>query len=364
MPEPVRLKSQGELGREAGRTQWLWPHWIPRCFVTLLVGQTGIGKSTVAQALAEAAYSAGVWPDGSTVPLVDGKAAKVRTLWLDTENRKLVLGQRCIDRHLTEEAIIVHDGTISDIRSAEVAAIMEASYKAYPDIGLIIVDSLRGAHPGDENKSEVATPIMNRLTEIAQDRKAALVGIHHLRKRNELVVRSQVEMDQIRGSSAFAQFAVSILALDQPVADDDLLRLSLIKSNLSEKQAPIGLRVDAARGIEVCELPGLRGRVTQLERAKEFLRWRLRNGPVHAGELDKEAYEKHGISRPTLHRAAEGMVDQTPEGWQLPGGGSHMRQEIFEINEIHETSETRDTQAQPSQASHVSGDAPAPTPKA
>lgn len=317
MTEQERLKTQGEIGDEAGAIQWVLTGWIPRSHITLLVGQPGVGKSMVAQWLAECVFGTRAFPDGSRTQEANSGQRR-KTLVIDTEGCRAVYGIRCNEMSLTRDAIIFPpESYCFHIASGQTQHIIDSCLQAESHISLIVLDSLRGAHSGNENESENATAIMKTLMEIARKHNVGLLGIHHLRKGNPLIPLQTIELDNVRGSSAYTQFARSVIALSKNHHDQDILRLAQIKNNFCELQPAIGLRITEA-GIEVCDLPGEPSRTLQTDKAQDFLRSRLKDGPVPAGQLEKEAKERK-ISRATLYRAAEGFIERTPEGWRLPG---------------------------------------------
>ncbi len=50
---------------------WVWPGWVPCGKVALLAGAPGVGKTTVAMAMAATVTKGGSWPDGLKSPVGD-----------------------------------------------------------------------------------------------------------------------------------------------------------------------------------------------------------------------------------------------------------------------------------------------------
>lgn len=91
------------------------------------------------------------------------------------------------------------------------------------DYVLIVVDVLRDAWIGDENKADQASPLMIGVRSIANE-GATVVLTHHMNKPAEGKARSLSA--RIRGSSAFHGAADSIIYLD-PVADSNRVKVTL-----------------------------------------------------------------------------------------------------------------------------------------
>jgi hypothetical protein len=87
-PREMEMVGMDDVQQACGDTEWPWAPWISRGHLTLLVGETGIGKSTVALYLALAAAGELPWPGGETPP------SGGRVLWIDTEARQGVQAQR------------------------------------------------------------------------------------------------------------------------------------------------------------------------------------------------------------------------------------------------------------------------------
>ena len=290
-----------DLGEILGPLTWSWKGWLPDGMLTILAGEPGSGKSALALRLAATFTDGRDWPDGSPYA---GQTGSV--LWVECEAAQAINLSRAqkwippiqLDRllgPLADPMSMVHLDDPDGLR-----AVRKTSLR--PDVRLIIVDSLRGAHRGDENSSETAG-IVIWLAELARDSCKPVLVIHHVRKRSTLdEPGGVVTLDRLRGSSAIVQPARVVLALDSPdPSDPSLKRLSEIKNNLAEYPDPIGLEITAT-GLSFGLAPETPVFEKQMDRAIAFLRDLLVDGPVLSMEA-LAAGKTAGFSDKTLNRA-------------------------------------------------------------
>jgi RecA-family ATPase len=125
---------------------------------------------------------------------------------------------------------------------------------SYYEARLVVVDSLRGAHRGDENNSRIATGLQN-LADVAARTGAAVHLIHHTGKPGK---DQELSANSARGSNAFWAMVRTLLGIDTPDPDTDRQnpwrRLQMLGSNLGPKQAPVGWRF-APDGLELGPAP-------------------------------------------------------------------------------------------------------------
>ncbi len=311
-----------DLQKKYSELQWLWPRWIPKGQLTLLVAEPGVGKSALALHLAGCAFGKWPWPDDA--PL---EGAPGRTLYCDTEGNQRQLVERSRNWAVPSGALVVWpDEAGFDLQDS---GCMERAQHLIKDrrCSLMVVDTLRGGFSGDENSSEVGR-MLRPWAEMAQRTNVALLLVHHERKlrRGE----RGGDLNCVRGSSALAAAAKSVIRLAHLDRVDGRVSVEVTKSNYAatwpEKlvmtQQQDGLRFAADdRGAGAGSL--------QTERAQELLLSELAEGPRGATELLAMAADA-GISEPTLQRAAselgvEKRREQSKGGrarsvWHPPAG--------------------------------------------
>ena len=192
------------------------------------------------------------------------------------------------------------------------------------DIKLVVVDSLRGAIEGDENKSEQITQL-KFCAQLAQKYQIPLLIVHHLRKKSKYDSMRKIDIDRIRGSSAIAQIPRIIIGLNIPNPDfPDKRKLEVIKNNLGKYPEPIGISItdhgiDTILDIEKWSNPKS---VSQKALAKQFLTEILCDGCKLSSNILTEAKNKE-INEQTLRRAKEDLgIRARREGkfwvWEFP----------------------------------------------
>ncbi len=308
-----------------GSVEWLVRDWVPLRMTSGTIAPPKTGKS---------AYVLG----GLIAPLVTGgtfwngvKVPRPRNVvYVDTERSLPLIIQRAkawnipLDRikvPFPEDLLLpfsledpAHLGRLRDVICKH-------------DCPLVVVDSFRGSHDGDENNSKIAKPLRD-LGGVAEETGAAIHIVHHTKK---LAIGEDLTPDCGRGSNAFLAAVRCQLAIDLPDPKSPWRRLQVLGSNLSLPPAPVGFRFDEG-GLEFGEAPTRPPREGETTKAAEWLRQRMKPGEAHdVNELISEG-EALGISKRTLQRVANDTLGVTAEAvrekgrikgwrWRLREGG-------------------------------------------
>lgn len=315
-PEPEEpaliITTWADMAGVIGPVEWSWPGWLPKGMLTILAGESGAGKSALALRLAACYIRGDSWPDGQKFT---GEPGAV--VWCEAEAAQALNLDRAKAWGLPIEKIYTPlSDPLADVKLdiPEHAAAL-AKKALLPEVRLIVVDSLRGMHRGDENSSETMNTI-KWLAELARDSGKELLLTHHLRKRS-IFDGEGVELERLRGSSAIVQTARMVWALDVPDPQTkDLKRLQVIKSNLAKFPAPVGVTVNEA-GVKFVAAPEPPKVETKVSQAVDLLMALLQKGPLSADEVVKE-FNDAGISVPTMNRAKSklGVISgRNKNGW-------------------------------------------------
>jgi hypothetical protein len=317
---------QGEETAEAGSmadvslliagVKYLVREWVPFGMVTMLVGEPGAGKSAFALcALVGPIITRLEWFNGMIGPAEAGDV-----LWCDTEGTAAITVQRIKNWGLPAERIKVPfpDDPLLSVNLAcdEHLARIEAVIGKH-QIKLVVIDSLRGAHDGDENNSRVAA-VLQQLAKIAERTQAAIVVIHHTRK---LAPDEDITANASRGSNALVGMVRTQLGIDRPDPRSAFNRLRMLKENLGLKPKPVGFRIGDT-GLEFGEAPQRPKKETQEGNAREWLKQNMEPGKWYwAAKLTKNA-EDDGFAETALRRARNELgivkphnVKKTAKGW-------------------------------------------------
>lgn len=309
-------------------TEWLWDQWLPRGYVTILCGMPGVGKSQVSLAMAACAMGAAPWPDGKRTEAHPDFGDSV--VWLDTEGSQPLLAERAKARGLPRDRFIWPEDPeqpgnptpgwkLDNDRQFGIFTRFVDMYRPR----LVVIDSLSGAHVGDENSSAMRG-MLGRVADLARDTRIAFLFTHHLHKPREGQQSHTVDsIDRMRGSSAIAQFARVVMAVDTPEPDRaEWLRFRVIKNNLARMPEAIGVMLEDGSASFTTMVPEEPERHSPTTEARDFLVDYLRNIPRAPADI-KKAAEEQGIAWNAVIRAAGtlGIVKRRLPG--APGSRGH-----------------------------------------
>ena len=325
--EPDSGSTWADVNDPLEEIHWAWPGWLPRGFLTILGGESGIGKSTLALHVA-ACYTAGLpWPDGAEFTASPG-----RVVWIECENAHEVNRNRALAWGLDPSRIINPLGDsrqrFSPYNKKHMTTLWY--YAIRLDVGLIVVDSLSGLLAHRTGPRDTASVLIS-LTLLARATHKPVLLTHHLRKLTAQDQPGQPSPERLRGSSVIAQIARVVWQLERPdPAEPGSLLLSVSKNNLAPFPDSIGVTIrdhglDFGPPPQACpeELEGPPPRLSQQERAAAFLKELLAGGPVPVRQVKAQG-QAAGLSGPTLDRAkAElGIIPRKSAKawyWHLPG---------------------------------------------
>jgi predicted ATP-dependent serine protease len=301
--------------------EWLWKDWIPFGMVTLLIAEPGVGKSAfVLGGLAPAITVGHQFPDGQTGFEIVGPV-----IWCDTESAHAMTIERAVLWKLPNDKILLPgDDPLESISIDNEEHLKQLKAQIIRErVKLVVIDSLRSAHAGEENCSRDAVLTMKKLAHIAQSTNCAILVVHHTRKIRD---GQSVNSNSSRGSNAITAMARSVIALSKPDPNDDTVLVQVVKSNVGKYPAPLGFRIES-EGISCCEPPAelqRSSRPSQFEAAKAFLSECLADGPQSHSRIEQLAGEQ-GIATTTLKRAKSELgIDSKKEKsgwiWSLPQG--------------------------------------------
>jgi len=301
-PAPPRFVTFRDVAALIGSVEWAWRRWIPCGSITLLVAAPGVGKSALALELARRVTTGEPWPDGTG--LEDGGAEAGTVLWCESEGNSAENLRRINDWGIDQGKIIMPLDGQTSVRLDDPEHLQTIREIGLLDeVSMLVFDSFSAGFSGEENTNAALAP-MQRLSEIVTELRKPLILIHHLRKKGAGDATAKITLDDIRGHSSIPQLPRSILALTRPDPEqEDARRLEVIKHNLCTKPEPLGFTFGEGGRITFTDsVPSIPRPQTKLQEATDFLRDRLRSGPLSEAAIRAEA-EGRGIRIRTLHRA-------------------------------------------------------------
>lgn len=301
--------SVGDLESKYKKVQWLWPGYIPRGLLTMLVAEQGKGKSLFALRGLVAPVLMGVpWPNG--VPCNSSPDSNV--VWLECEASHSMLYDRAKEGKLPMERILFPFSDPLECFSLENGDHLQRLKELIlsEKVELVVLDAFSGCHTKKENDNQEMLGLMKKLASLAQETNVAIVVIHHVSK---LTDNGALTLNSPRGASALTQYCRSVLALESP--EDGVLSLNVVKSNF---QMPPKFHFKFCHESNLCSfLPDYDSSGSAKESAVRWLQKHLSTGPALRSEVLRVG-EKAGHSRASLDRAAKQLRATRQKGkWEL-----------------------------------------------
>jgi len=291
---------------------WLWEPYIPGGAITLIQGDGGLGKTTIALVVATAVTIGGTLPDSSIITPANVIIQNAEDSYCQTIRPRLdMLGADCEKIFTIDEKEVAL--SMADCRIEQIISKKRAK--------LLIIDPVQ-AYFGKANMNSAGgvRPLLKHLGNVAAKHDCAVLLVGHLNKKPAKA--------QYAGLGSVDIFAASRSVLTVCELSDDGIRRGLvhIKSNLAPKSVSQAYSFDPHEGFKwlgACdatdsEAMGKKPKTeSQMDRAVSFLKRFLGGVPMLATDL-MEMADEEGISEKTLKRAksALGVISRkTGEQW-------------------------------------------------
>jgi hypothetical protein len=291
------------------QVNWLWAGRIPVGKITILQGDPGLGKSTLALDLAARVTRKGMMPDGSAMGLSEAAGVVVMTAedgLADTIQPRLEAADADLERVVTfgpnEQVLIPHD-----VRRLELA--IEQSQSR-----LVVIDPLAAFLDPTVNGwvNQDVRRALHPLKQIAERTGAAILVLDHLSK-----AQGRAAIYRGNGSVAFNAAARSVLLVGKHPADSNLRVVARVKGNLCADPGSLAYSMEAAnngsvriRWVGICELTAddlgedrPQERESQVSACAEWLQERLPSGNAALEKVVEEEALAKGYSKRTFQRA-------------------------------------------------------------
>ncbi len=229
--EDIQLPTMQDVINRCGKITWLWQDYLANGAITLIVADKGVGKSWVAQSIVACVVHGLPWPNSAFNEDLDGGYV----LWVEAEGRKVLNANRLKGMNVNLDRVVM-----PEIDSAGIDLTKPQHWLKFvgaaqrPEIKLIVIDSLSGAHEGDENKTQDQQRVMKRLANFAEFLQKPIIVTHHLRKKAPGQQRKNVEIDDVRGSGSITQYAQVIVGITRTSDESPVMHVKQIRNNLVE----------------------------------------------------------------------------------------------------------------------------------
>lgn len=324
---------------KAKPVEWVWPSRIPRGMLTLLGGDPGMGKSTIAAYVAARVTTGAPWDEA---PGASRPAGSV--IWLTAEDdvaRVLVprLDAAGADRRRVVELSGVRVPGLPDVEEFSLdrdLAMLRRAIESVPDVHLCIVDPVAaylGDAARDSHNNARMRGLLTPLKKFAEQTGVAVLAITHLNK-----AEGGKPVYRLTGSLGFVAAArIAWIACEDPNDKDRRLFLC-VKSNVGPMPTGLSYTLSGDPGrvewdaepvttsaIEAFETDGEPADRSELQSCSEWLREVLsRVQGLSAAVVMKQARE-NGFTTGTLRRAKNALgIKPTQVGfhggwvWALP----------------------------------------------
>jgi putative DNA primase/helicase len=294
--------------------KWLWEKWVPRCEITMLDGDPGMGKSVITVDLAARVTKAWNMPDGSEAQLHPRGVVIISTE--DTPSTTIVPRLKVAGADLRRVRIVTEitgkDGMIYSPELTRHELAIESALRDM-DAALLIVDPLVASLDAktDTHKDAEVRRNLTILKRLAVRTGVAVVGLRHFNKAGggNPLYRGQ-------GSIAFTGAARSVLLAAHDPDDPTQNVLAVAKSNLAvippSLRYHLGPPGETVRVTWEGESPrtavdllvdtGGEEERSKIQVAEVFVRTELSDGRMLTTEMTGKA-RQHGIADKTLQRA-------------------------------------------------------------
>jgi hypothetical protein len=294
---------------------WLWPRFLPLGKLTILEGDPGLGKSTLAIDISARVSSGGSMPDG-TCTTCRRRGSVIITAedgLHDTVVPRLRAAGACL------ELVRLVDVIREPQSGARIPSVLTDLPKIREAIkscraSLVVFDPLVAFVPMSVNtwQDQAVRQVLQPLAWLAEQERVSVICIRHLSKRigGPAIYRGG-------GSIGFAGAARAVLLVGPDPENPDSGRVLItVKNNLSPFAKALRFKIEGRDGAPRVRWRGESKATAQAllaaydlgderssrDEAKRFLQIVLGNGPQPGNEILREAHEA-GIPERTLRRA-------------------------------------------------------------
>ena len=314
LEKPIpKLKVQPLSDFEPEDVDWLWPHKIPKKKITFVVGDPGLGKSTIALDIAARVSVGGLWPNDS------GRAEQGNVMVFSAEDgiadtirpRVDGLGGDAAKIFVLAEPVVYHGDDQEGLDLRRHLDAIEAEVVKH-DIKLLIVDPVL-AFTGAVNTHKAAEvrAMLSPLAAMAERHGLAVIGVMHLNKRSG----DDNPAYRVSASLDFVGVARSVFLVAKNPENPEVRHLAHFKSNLGPITKTMvykfgedgvlawhGTADVDAKTLLAPSRPRDDGEAPERDEAKEWLLETLDGGPLAADVVLRSA-KQAGIAERTLRRA-------------------------------------------------------------
>jgi putative DNA primase/helicase len=317
---------------ESVPVDWLWERRLARGKLTLLGGNPDLGKSQISIDAAARLTKGAHWPNGPRAPIGNTIFICSEDDVADTIRSRAEAADADLAKLHVFKSTITRDGKRRTFSLQNDLAILGEAVRTVGDASFVVIDALT-SYMGqiDSHRTTDVRAVLEPIGDFAAEFRVSVLGITHPPKAQQANA-----LHAFTGSLAFVAAARIVFLVTEEPETDRCLFLP-VKNNIGLKSPGIGYRigtelvtggiiaprilwddapVDCTAGEALATAAAAMRDAGAMDRAKEFLRSLLANGPVDARE-GEEAAEANAISKRTLYRARASLgVEAFKDGFQ------------------------------------------------
>lgn len=306
---------------ETEKTHWVWKDYIPSGKITILAGDPGMGKSTIALDLLSRISCGTVLPSGGRSISGTCIIASAEDAAEDTITPRLIVARANLGRIEIVKEVRIEDELRYLTFPRDLERLKQVIVKK--GVRIFVIDPLNAflEKGTDTYKDQDVRSVLGPMEAIAEETGAAILIIAHLNKKED-----SSTLYRVGGSIGFIGAARSVLAVTTAQTKNATKVLYSLKSNLSKKPPALAYETRAAKrereGTEwlgeskissslirwkgEVDFDPSKGSVTEADKAEneaeDFLRQVLTDGAEVSAETIYAEAKLAGIARAQLIR--------------------------------------------------------------
>ena len=304
--------------------EWLMPNRIPKRFITVLAGQTGIGKSFVSCDLVARISR------GGEIPFSGGKCFPIGgTLIISEDSHEYVLAPRLIDAGANMDRIHAMTwAAMGQYHLSDVEMLEKAAAEVEGGVSVVMIDPPTNFLEGtDEHKNSEVRQLVMKIVEWALGRDVAVLFILHVNKN----AKGVDALNRVMGSVAWVTTARIAHSFCHDPDDRERGLMAPLKNNLGPIGKAIAYKIvkkDGGTVVEWIEEVDTTANAAMAQEPSEkrrrvkatvFLEEMFAGRPeVPSGEIWK-AQEKTNVSRNALLEAKDEMGITARQHYETDG---------------------------------------------
>jgi RecA-family ATPase len=223
---------------------WLWSNHLARGKITLITGDTSLGKSTITIDFAARVTKVGEWPDGDEALIGSVIVLSSEDAINDTIVPRLEYAGADRSRVHCLKSVAAENGALRTFSLQNDLAALGEKIRQIGDVLLIIIDPITSYLGGklDSHKTTEVRSALEPLATFAEQFNVAILAITHPTKAPQLKA-----IHAATGSGAFAAAPrLLFLAINDPESPGRSLLLAA-KNNIGRMAEGLGYRIENAR---------------------------------------------------------------------------------------------------------------------